>query len=55
MKLLGKIGFWLSEMAEQKTREGRYLLASRLYYLATGAVRHDVGLIKKLKERLEEE
>lgn len=54
MKLLGEIGLWLSRMAEQKTREGKYLLASRLYHLATKAVRHDVGLIKKLKERLEE-
>ena len=54
MNLLGKIGFWLSGMAEQKAKEGKYLFASGLYCLATRAVRHDAGLIKKLRERLEE-
>jgi len=55
MKFLGRIGLWLSRVAEQKTREGKYLRASRLYGLSTKAVRHDVKLIKKLRERLEEE
>jgi len=55
MNLLGKIGFRLSRMAEQKARKGKYLLASRLYRLATRAVRCDAGLMKELKKRLEEE
>lgn len=55
MNLLGRIGFWLSRMAEQKAKEGKYLFASGLYCLATRVVRRDVGLMKELLRRLEEE
>jgi len=54
MKLIGKMGLWLSTVAEQKLREGKFLLSARLYCLATKAVRCDMGLLKELAKRLEE-
>ena len=54
MRLLSKIALWISEVAEQKWKKGKYLFAAKLYRLATVFVRRDVKLMKELLKRLEE-
>jgi len=53
--IIAKIAFEISKVADRKAEQNKTRIAAKLYRLATRIVRHDMGLMKELLKRREEE